>query len=66
LAHKIKLEAMARNIEKACACLAPGGQTQELGLSAVYFVLKYSHALLDQIVSKLDAAGEQHQLIAVE
>jgi hypothetical protein len=65
-AQKIKSEAMARHLEKACAQLAPEGLTQELGLSAGYFLLRYSPALLRQIFEKMDETSDRHQLIPVE
>ncbi len=65
-AHKVKNEAMVRHLERTCAHLVPGGKPQELGLSAAYFLLRYSPALLDQILEKIDETSDQHQLIPVE
>jgi hypothetical protein len=65
-AGKVKYDAMARHVDRACAALAPRGLPQESGLSALHFFLRYSTSVLRKVSEGLNERSNEHQLVSVE
>ncbi len=65
-ASRLRHEAALRQLERACNTVAPGARPQECGLSALYFLLRYSRAILRQIYDKMTVWSHDHQLIDVD
>jgi uncharacterized protein YllA (UPF0747 family) len=62
----VRREASVRQVTRLCNSLAPRGKRQEVQLAAIHFVLRYSRALLSEIVTKSDVWDFQHQLIPLD
>ena len=62
----IRREAAGRQLFRLCNSLAPRGRRQEQQLSAIHFVLRYSRAVLTEIVGKADVWDFEHQLIPLD
>jgi len=60
-----KRRVMNRRIHRACNSLAPGGKTQESRLSALYFLLRHSDALLEFLYERLELEPCEHQTVEI-
>ncbi|HYK90954.1 MAG TPA: bacillithiol biosynthesis BshC [Acidobacteriota bacterium] len=65
-ASRLRRETAQRHLDRACNTLAPALRPQECELSALYFVLRYSHAILRLIYDKMDIWNHDHQVIDVD
>ncbi len=65
-ASKLRREAALRQLERACNTVAPDARPQECELSALYFLLRYSRAILRQIYDRMTVWNHEHQLIDVD
>lgn len=65
-ASRARRETMARQVERVCNVLMPGGRPQELQIAGVYFLLRYSPAILEKIMAQLQIESTEHLMISVE
>lgn len=65
-AGKVRREAALRQIERACNTVAPEGRPQECILAGLFFLLRYSGAVLGQICDKINLYSNEHQLIDLD
>jgi uncharacterized protein YllA (UPF0747 family) len=65
-ACKVRREAALRHLERACNTVAPHGRPQECELAALYFLLRYSRAILPRIYDKMNVWSHDHQLIDLD
>jgi uncharacterized protein YllA (UPF0747 family) len=61
-----RLQVANRQVHKACNFLAPGGRPQQQELAGVYFLLRYSRFVLQNIYERLDGMASEHQLISLD
>ncbi len=62
----LRREAAGRQLSRLCDSLAPEGRRQESRICAIHFVLRYSSALLDEVLRKTDVWDFQHQIIFLD
>jgi uncharacterized protein YllA (UPF0747 family) len=61
-----KLDAARRQLHKTCNFVAPNRRLQERELTGIYFLFRYSGAILSRLYEQLDWDAREHQLIAMD
>jgi uncharacterized protein YllA (UPF0747 family) len=65
-ASEKKSDIARRRLHRACNLLLPNGQLQERALAWIYFLLRYSSAILIRLYEQLDWTVWKHQLILMD
>ncbi len=61
-----KQQVLERQLHRTCNFLAPNGHAQERELAGIYFLLRYSSAILSRLYERLDWTVLEHQLLAMD